>query len=69
MSDCKRHRHEFTALWWNFGSYGAQDVHVHSCFDEDCKRVLIGRGRSCNPSAKHHRYTLSANVPYKSSAL
>lgn len=57
----KRHRHEFTALWWHFGPYGLQDIHVHGCLDEECDRVLIGSGRSCDGApASHHRETLSA---------
>ena len=55
----KRHKHTFTALWWHFGPYGKQDVHVHSCCDEDCARVLIGEGRACSGKAEdHHRETL-----------
>jgi hypothetical protein len=53
------HRHEFTALWWTFGPYGRQDVHVHSCFTDGCDRVLIGPGRDCDGDpATHHRETL-----------
>jgi hypothetical protein len=55
----KRHTHTFTALWWNFGPYGRQDVHVHDCFDEDCGRVVVGTGRDCTTSAEHHRETLA----------
>lgn len=63
MRQCKRHKHQFSALWWHFGPYGRQDVHVHSCFDhaEDdvCHRVLIGPGRDCDgDSATHWRETL-----------
>lgn len=59
MSGCKHHRHEWTGLWWHFGPFGPQDVHVHSCFDEDCARVLIGQGRNCDGDpASHHRETL-----------
>lgn len=55
----KKHKHIFTALWWHFGRYGRQDVHVHSCFDEDCDRVMIGEGRSCSGKVEdHHRETL-----------
>lgn len=56
----KRHRHTFTVLWWNFGRYGRQDVHVHDCWDreEGCARVLVGAGRDCEPGAEHHRETL-----------
>ena len=54
----KVHRHVFTALWWNFGPYGRQDVHVHDCFTEGCQRVVIGQGRNCKRGAEHHRETL-----------
>ena len=58
----RRHRHEFTLLYWHFGPYGRQDVHVHSCRpwnDERCIRVLIGKGRECDgKSESHHRETL-----------
>jgi hypothetical protein len=55
----KRHKHEFTALWWHFGPYGRQDVHVHDCFDEDCDRVVVGDGRDCDGQGEsHHRETL-----------
>ncbi len=57
----KRHKHEFTALSWNFGPYGDQDVHVHSCFTEGCYRALIGEGRFCGgPDTPHRRTTLDA---------
>lgn len=51
----KRHRHEFTALSWHFGAFGDQTVHVHSCFTDDCDRVLIGPGRNCSGNAADHR--------------
>lgn len=55
----KRHTHEFTALYWCFGPHGRQDVHVHSCFDEGCDRVLVGKGRVCSGKPEdHHRETL-----------
>lgn len=56
----KAHKHVFTALWWHFGPYGQQGVHVHSCFTEGCDRVLVGEGHSCKKSAAHHRETLVA---------
>lgn len=56
----KRHRHIFHALYWHFGPYGRQDVHVHPCWDDDCDRVVIGAGRKCSGGAEtHHRETLS----------
>jgi hypothetical protein len=58
-SRAKWHRHTLTALWWNFGTFGRQDVHVHDCFSEDCCRVLIGPGRDCDGDATtHHRESL-----------
>jgi hypothetical protein len=57
----ERHPHEFTALYWHFGPYGDQTVHVHSCFGEKCDRVLVGKGRECDGNPKsHHRKTLRA---------
>lgn len=58
------HIHEFTALWFHFGPYGDQTVHVHSCFTEDCDRVLIGTGRECDgTSESHRRMTLTEKGP------
>lgn len=55
----KHHHHEFSGLWWHLGPHGRQDVHVHSCHDEDCDRVLIGEGRECDGRrSHHHRETL-----------
>lgn len=59
VARAKRHRHTFHALWFNFGPYGRQNVHVHPCWDRDCERVLIGEGRDCKSDASHHRETLS----------
>jgi hypothetical protein len=65
------HQHWFTALWWHFGPYGPQDVHVHSCLyetpgtgDHDCHRVLIGAGFDCDGAPNsHERKTLTAAGP------
>jgi len=55
-----RHKHDFHGLWWTFGPYGRQDVHVHDCYvKEDCDRVLIGPGRMCDSTLPHHRETLA----------
>lgn len=54
-----RHFDGFTALWWHFGPYGRQDVHIHSCFTEGCWRVIIGTGRACGKRSVHHRETLT----------
>lgn len=54
MSRC-RHREGFTALYWHFGRYGRQDVHVHSCFGHpECSRVVVGAGRECDGKPEHH---------------
>lgn len=56
------HEHVFTALYWHFGPYGNQKVHVHSCFEEGCDQVLIGKDRKCDgKSASHHRDHLWPN--------
>ncbi len=57
----KRHKHIFSALYWYFGPYGDESVHVHNCIAvEDCSRVLIGEGRECDgKAASHHRVTLN----------
>jgi len=50
----KKHEHWITALWWNFGPFGRQDVHVHSCIEGSrCQLVLIGEGRNCTNDAEH----------------
>ena len=65
------HKHWFTALWWHFGPFGPQDVHVHSCLHEscgehDCDRVLVGPGRDCaGQDGKHERMTLTESGPRK----
>lgn len=52
------HRHEFHALWWHFGPYGRQDVHLHPC---DCGTELVGVGRECGgPDTPHKRKQLTA---------
>lgn len=62
MSGCKRHKHTFTALWWHLGPFGRQDVHIHSCFDVDCDRVVVGPGRSCDGDRETHwRETLGSD--------
>lgn len=53
----RRHRHEFTALWWRYGRFGPQDVHLHSCFEDGCDTVLIGAGRECGGNEQKHRRT------------
>lgn len=54
-SALKKHKHEFTALWWHFGPHGRQDVHVHDCFREGCDVVIVGEGRDCDGDAAKHR--------------
>lgn len=65
MNRTRTHKHEFSALWWHFGPYGPQDVHVHSCFTEGCDRVVIGDGRECDVSKgqRHRRMTLTEDGP------
>lgn len=56
----RKHRHEFSALWWHLGQYGDQSVHVHGCFTEGCWRVVVGPGRECDGDPRtHYRATLS----------
>jgi hypothetical protein len=54
----KRHKHVFSAFYWYFGNKGSPDRseshHVHSCFDEDCDRVLIGTSRKCDGDISTH---------------
>jgi hypothetical protein len=60
----KKHKHTFTALWSHFGQFGRQDIHVHGCFDYDCDRVVIGKGRECDGKpGSHHRETLKDDIP------
>lgn len=47
------HEHGWTALAWNFGPYGPQDVHVHSCYEGKCQREYVGAGRNCAKGAPH----------------
>ena len=48
-----RTKHEYTGLWFHFGQYGRQDVHVHSCFA--CwDGALIGIGHDCGGSKTRH---------------
>jgi hypothetical protein len=57
------HEHEFTALWWHFGPYKRQDVHIHSCFTEGCDVAAVGLERSCTAETTHWWETLSAEHP------
>lgn len=62
----RRHKHTFSLFYWHFGPYGRQDVHVHSCWDEDCDRVLIGWSRECDGKPEsHHRETLAVRKELK----
>lgn len=58
-SGSKRHRHTFHALYYHFGPFGEQGVHVHPCWDEDCDRVLVGEGRECDGERSSHRRRLT----------
>lgn len=53
LSGSYKHPHDFTGLWWHFGPYGPQDVHVHDCFK--CSVVLIGEGRNCDGRPESHQ--------------
>jgi hypothetical protein len=58
-----KHTHWFTSLYWHFGPYGRQDVHLHSCIEEGkrgarCKRLLVGTGRECDAKSVHRQETL-----------
>jgi hypothetical protein len=59
----KRHRHAWHALYWHFGPYGPQDVHVHPCMRDECERVMIGDGRECSLKAEHRRVRLVEDTP------
>lgn len=66
MSDTiqkKRHKHTFHGLWWHWGSYGPQDEHIHDCLDDDCDRITVGSGRSCDPQTRHERRWLVQEPP------
>lgn len=59
LEAARRHKHVFHGLWWKFGPYGRQDVHVHDCREPSCERVLVGVGRECQgKDSPHHRETL-----------
>lgn len=59
----KKHRHVFSALWWRLGIYGPQNLHVHSCVDDDCGRVVVGPGRDCDGyRISHHRETMGTDT-------
>lgn len=57
VGTCKRHRHTFTLLYSGFGAYPRADKaeHFHACFDEDCNRVLVGKGWDCDGLPESHR--------------
>jgi hypothetical protein len=39
-------------MWWNFGKYGPQNVHMHPC---ECGVELQGVGASCTGKGLHRR--------------
>lgn len=53
----RRHKHEFTGLWWHYGPHGDQGVHLHSCFEDGCDTVLIAKSRECDGEHQDHRRT------------
>lgn len=62
------HDHEFHGMWWNYGKYGPQDVHLHPCItsDEpgDCDVELVGVGATCGGAKTlHAQLTLDENGP------
>ena len=59
MSSC-RHLEGFTTLYFHLGPHGDQDVHLHQCFTEGCDRVIVGDGRTCDPSGPHRRAWMGA---------
>jgi hypothetical protein len=51
-------------MWWHFGPYGLQDVHLHGCFEDDCDRTLVAEGRDCGGNDQpHYRFTLGKDLP------
>ena len=53
----KKHKHEYSGLWWHFGQYGRQDVHIHSCWTLRCNAAVIGETPSCKGPKQPHVYT------------
>ena len=56
--------HEFSALWWNLGQYGRQDVHLHVCQTDThrkCHVELVGEGAACGGKGTPH-YPLRLEV-------
>jgi hypothetical protein len=58
-----KHQHTYTALYWHFGPYGPQAVHIHDCEDGRCSHVLIGMGRDCRKGADHYSKRLTMSLP------
>lgn len=56
-----KHEHFFHALYWHFGSYGPQDVHMHPC---ECGHELRGQGYLCDPEAAHEVVAYSNDTWY-----
>ena len=55
------HTHEFHGLWWTFGPFGRQDVHMHPCATTGCGSEMVGEGRTCGgPSTPHVEKRLSS---------
>lgn len=44
--------HDFHVLYWHFGQYGRQDVHLHPC---PCGAELVGPGRDCDGNGRTHK--------------
>lgn len=48
------HRHQWHGLWYHWGPFGDQSVHVHPCHDGRCSlHVLVGQGRECSGSNRN----------------
>lgn len=49
--------HDFSALWWNLGQFGRQDIHLHACATDshgNCKTELVGDGAACGGKGTPH---------------
>lgn len=47
--------HEYHGLWWNFGPFGRQDIHLHPCTaHERCSMEMVGEGHDCEGKKQPH---------------
>ena len=56
------HEHDFHAMFWHYGPYGDQTVHLHPC-GGNCEWELVGEGWDCDPEAPHYRHHLTIDGP------